>query len=546
MDWEDEFRDIILDRGYDYYIKNHIKNYSETDKLISATVTGNNNYEVQIRYNTKRIMDMTCTCPYAAKGYNCKHMAAVLYKWDESHVVHETEAEEDDITIEYVLQQANNEQIKEFLLDLLKQNTNLALKFKIMICHKVSLKDMEYYKAGIDHILDSYVVYDTIDYYHAFDFMHDINIYLKENVDLLIKSECYFDAFALSSYAFEKINVLDMDDSGGEKTTFVCVCTDIWDSIIDKADEATIDKIFQWFLDYLDGSNFDYLENYLLEYLMNHFKDKKYLNIKLTYIKKQMNDVYLIEEYGYYDYLFINWAKDYFQIMIELNLSENEIKQYCDKYWEYAEIRQMYIAYCINHQQYDNAIVALNESILSINGSHHITDYRHQLKDIYLTLGNNKEYKDQLWLLVILDNPGDVDDFRELKSLYTNEQWYDIREGIFTIINDDCDMAPLYKEEKLYDRLLDIVINDSGLYKLWEYEDVLKKVYPKQILQKYKKELNELAYHSAPRQQYRQWVQYMERMKTIDGGGKVVQDIVNDWKIRYRNRPALMEELSKL
>ncbi|MCD7808338.1 MAG: SWIM zinc finger family protein [Erysipelotrichaceae bacterium] len=544
MNWEDEFRGIIVGRGYDYFLSNRIEDYHETDKLISATVTGTNNYDVQIRYNKKRIMGMTCTCPYAAKGFNCKHMAAVLFKWDENHA--DKEIEEDDVTIEDVMQQASNEQINEFLLDLLQQDTNLALKFKTMICHKVSQKDMRNYKASIDSIIDSYVVYDTVDYYHAYDFMHDINTYLKENVDLLLQSECYFNAFDLSSYAFEKINVLDMDDSGGEKTTFVCVCTGIWDNIISRADAATIDKMFQWFLDYLDGSDFAYLEHHLLDYLMNHFKEKKYLQIKLTYIKKQMSDDYLIEEYGYYDYLFINWAKNYLQVMIELNLSENEIKLYCDKYWEYAEIRQMYITYCINHQQYDNAIIALNESILSNNGNHHITDYRHQLKDIYLTLGNDKEYKDQLWLLVILDNPGNVDDFKELKALYTNEQWQEIREGIFMIIHDDCDMAPLYKEEKIYDCLLDIVLNDSGLYKLWQYEDVLKEVFPQELLQKYTKELNEMAYRSATRRQYQQWVQYMEKMKKIDGGEKAIQQIVNDWKVRYRNRPALMEELSRL
>ena len=39
-------------------------------------------------------------------------------------------------------------------------------------------------------------------------------------------------------------------------------------------------------------------------------------------------------------------------------------------------------------------------------------------------------------------------------------------------------MEKLYKEEKLYDRLLVYVLNSPGLYALQEYEKVLKKEYP--------------------------------------------------------------------
>lgn len=58
----------------------------------------------------------------------------------------------------------------------------------------------------------------------------------------------------------------------------------------------------------------------------------------------------------------------------------------------------------------------------------------------------------------------------------------------------------LYKEEKLYDRLLVYVLNSPGLYAVQEYEKVLKKEYPDQILDKYKKEVNKVS-------QYR-WTRY--------------------------------------
>jgi len=35
-------------------------------------------------------------------------------------------------------------------------------------------------------------------------------------------------------------------------------------------------------------------------------------------------------------------------------------------------------------------------------------------------------------------------------------------------------------------------------------------------------------------------------MKKIRGGSKIVEDIVAEWKDHYRNRPAMMDELSRL
>lgn len=35
-------------------------------------------------------------------------------------------------------------------------------------------------------------------------------------------------------------------------------------------------------------------------------------------------------------------------------------------------------------------------------------------------------------------------------------------------------------------------------------------------------------------------------MKCIDGGDKVVDEIINKWKVQYKNRSAMMDELSRI
>ena len=107
-------------------------------------------------------------------------------------------------------------------------------------------------------------------------------------------------------------------------------------------------------------------------------------------------------------------------------------------------------------------------------------------------------------------------------------------------------MAELYKEEKLYDRLLAYVLKSSGLYAVQSYENVLKKEYPKQILSKYQDEVNKMASCTGNRKHYADLVALLRRMKQIKGGSEIVETIVEEWKIKYRNRPAMMDELSKL
>lgn len=274
---------------------------------------------------------------------------------------------------------------------------------------------------------------------------------------------------------------------------------------------------------------------------MNHFKDRNYLKHKLKFTQQKALSM------RYDDSKKSQWLYYHLQIMQELGYFDDKLMKYCKGNWKYVSMRQAYIDISLKQYHYDEAIKALNHSIkLDKDDKELVIGYRYKLKDIYHTLGNNEEYKNQLMLLVTIDNPGNVEDFKELKALYDEAEWKDIREDILMILPDHCGIDKLYKEEKLYDRLLNIVINEEGLYKVFEFEDVLKDEYPQELLDKYRKELNKMAYRSATRDKYRTWVQYLRRMKDINGGEKVAQEIVDDWKVKYKNRPALMEELKRL
>ena len=82
FNWENNFESHILDRGWQYMQAGAVSYLIKRDNEIDALVQGSECYNVHIRYDGHAVSDAYCSCPYAAKGYWCKHIAAVLYKAD--------------------------------------------------------------------------------------------------------------------------------------------------------------------------------------------------------------------------------------------------------------------------------------------------------------------------------------------------------------------------------------------------------------------------------------------------------------------------------
>ena len=79
MDWKYLFDDRILSRGQDYYEQDLVILFKNRKHGFCARVQGNEIYTVNISISDDVVTDMYCSCPHAADGNNCKHMAAVLF-----------------------------------------------------------------------------------------------------------------------------------------------------------------------------------------------------------------------------------------------------------------------------------------------------------------------------------------------------------------------------------------------------------------------------------------------------------------------------------
>ena len=321
----------------------------------------------------------------------------------------------------------------------------------------------------------------------------------------------------------------------------------LWLELLVKVSLEEKRKMFDWFTSHLDGSVIDYLEEYIEQIIMGEFEEKEYEQAKLDFIEDMIARSERKDSDWSRDYGVGKWAVRYLEMLQEKKASDEQIKEVCKRYWKNSSVRRYYVDICMKKKEYDHVLQILDECILldkQYRGL--ISEYSEKKKEIYLLQGNRSAYIEQLWKLVLEHEPGNLELYRELKKQYTADEWLVKREEIYGKLPAYAHVERLYKEEKLYDRLLVYVLNCPGLYALQEYEKVLKKEYPEQILNKYKDEVSKMAVHTSDRKNYAHLVSLLRKMQQMKGGSKLVEQIAAEWKVKYRNRPAMMDELRKL
>lgn len=576
MNWQKLFASHILERGYDYYCDGAVENIEIGRDDIRADVVGTEDYEVEISLNDGKVTDMYCSCPYAAGGNNCKHMAAVLYEWtadimdedepedtDNEDMDNDADAESMDLfepavtvcdykkksaAVEKLVTSAERDIVQAFLVSVLAEDKKLLLRFRNMVNKCATKEDVEDYFEQIDEIADRYLGRDHfINYYQAYDFMLELEEIIDKDVRRMIDNGSNISAFHVMNHIFVLLGNVDMDDSGGETSMLAEQIYQLWLELLVKVNAQDKRKMFIWFTTHMDGSVIDYLEEYIEQIIMEEFKEPEYEQDKLSFMEEMIEKAEKKDSGWSRDYAVGKWTVTYLKTLEEKNAPEDQLEEICKKYWNNSGVRRYYIDRYFEKKEYDRVLQVLDESIeLDKAYRGQVLEYNQKKKEIYRLQGNKSAYIEQLWKLVLEQSAGDLDIYKELKAQYSEKEWLIKREELFKKLPANAHIDRLYKEEKLYDRLLAYVLKSSGLYAVQTYENVLKKEYPKQILSKYQGEVNKMASCTGNRKHYADLVALLRRMKRIKGGSEIVETIVEEWKIKYRNRPAMMDELSKL
>lgn len=563
MKWHTLFRQHILDRGIEYYEDGHVVDFNYSDDEIIAQVDGTDVYDVQIMLDGEEVIDMYCSCPYATDGRNCKHMAAVLFQFEEVLAGEDAEIEDSSLIEDFyqrhqrekeevteLISKIPEDKVRELLVGFVLADEGLKHRLKMQYEFKMNSKLMLELRTEIDHIIYRHSRGGYVDWYNASEFTSELSCFLHTKVMLLIEKNCLKQAFELTNLVFHCIGNIDMDDSDGGSSFVANSCYECWKQIIEKSDEIYRSEMKSLFETHRDGYVIDIYEEYMEEILFEFFATEEMITEKIknldNFINKRSGSdcgkIYSVH-YGYE-----NPILKRIEYMKKLNYTAEQIKEYKQVNRRFFVIRELEISEAIKNNDYDTAIKVLLESKeRDADNTEQLEKYSDKLIEIYHKLGKTEEYIEELIRYVTSFWQYDLTYVKMLKACIVNpDQWSKLVDDIVMKSRYEDFVCQLLYEEKRYNELMSKIEQSSNKVSLLEaYDKILRKTMPERVIKIYSAYLKQAAEMANERKKYKYLMPYLKKISKCDGGKAVAEDIAATWRREYKRRTAMMDELRK-
>ena len=561
LEWEEYFEPHILERGRNYARKGAVKHISKNEDVIEAIVEGSEYYKVKIRFNGHHIIESYCSCPYAAGGYYCKHMAAVLCETDTDHeesYVMEAQAMDPSDTpgtfpIAALVSAAERDQLEEILIELACEDDKIESRIRAALAGISETRDISVLKKEIDSIFYTYSGRGNfIDYHAAMDFAHDLMLYLENEASRLMDDgECYA-AFDISKYAYVKLGNWDIDDDG-EITMISTCCYKIWQKAVLNCNDYERTEIKEWFIEHSeDGTVVDYMEDMLQDFLRYELASKEELKEQIRHLDG------LIEEsegstkcksvytsfYGYS----IEAIKFRMILMKHLGADDKEIDDFRRKHMGFQSVRKYYIQRAQAENDMEEEIRLLNESKqLDTESPYLIHSYSERLIALYHLKKEFSLEKEERRSDFMSYQAAGLEDFRAYREMCSEEEWNKEKTELIESRADINKKCELMAEEGMLQELFEAISEQEKKLSLFnKYGFLLVEKYSEPILREYCIYVSSLADYARNRANYDELIRYLRRMRQYKGGDDMVQELCRKWIKKYPTRKVMVQELQTM
>lgn len=541
-DWEELFSPHILERGLDYCEMGNVVELEWKGGQMEAVVEGTEDYDVRITLQDGQVTGMSCTCPYAEGGENCKHMAAVLYELEEETDEDLNEEQESDEEIDAVIDSVPEAALRDFIKRLAHENGYLRGRVLSEFQKAMGTAQMDHLKEQVRNICDQYT--DGFGYVHwkdSSDFVLEMLRVLDDMVQPLADRGEILPAFELTCEVFCAVAEQEVLDDGDD-IWLADGCYDMWKKLLGAADEREQKKIRQWFEGQQKGRlRNEFMEEYLERFLLNEFHDRETLLWKMQKLDGEIQRAEESDAWRLGDLVVSRIC-----VMRELELPEEEIQAYTQGHYALSEVRDLLIKECLDRNQMGEAIRILKESKELDEEKEGLRKQRsEQLLSLYEQEHQMEAYREELLFQLFHCTQDDTDYVKELKRCTEPADWPAMRQRLLDAESCRYIWLDILEEEELFQELFDAVTADNTIHCLDRYEAALKPHYPEQLLNLYTQYANRIASFVANRKRYREVMHYLKKISTYPGGEAEARRIAARWRELYRRRSAMMDELTK-
>lgn len=542
IDFENEFLDYILSRGYEYCKMNKVSNITINNDLISATVNGDKDYKVNLEIKDNTFIDGDCSCPYFETNGYCKHMAAVLYYLSDNKICKTN----NNYNLENIVNKIAEKDLRKFLYNNLENNNGLLNRFRVEFSNYFPKLSKENYRNKIYKAINNcYDCRGFIDYNNTSNY-ENVMYEFTEEARKLVDDEDYETAFIIITVILDSIPNTNIDDSNGSTSLVAEEAIEIIFDILDVVDDknsAILKKIMDYVIDEVKTAN---LYNYgidLKQILARFIDDRLYLDDIQTSLEIALDNSR--------DKKYFHSRQDYVEYLIkiyELKGEKDQKIKILEKYSYDTDVFLKYIDELIKNNNSSIAIKALKERLDEKECNSRI--YANKLAEIYLKNNMMDKYSDILYKLFYKFDKYDIDTYRKIKKLYSNKDW-DLEKNkiIENMKNDNSnnrDLNEIFIEEKMYDELYSNVC-DYNMDYVKQYEQYLLPKYRDELLNIYKNSCFRDAKYANNRSNYRLIARKVNYIMKIDNSNEIVKSILKEFNEKYfLNRPAMLDEFQNI
>ncbi len=510
------------------------------------------NYTIKLTFDEQsKVKKYSCTCP---SDYSpCKHIGFVQSEIKETVLKFEGKSKKSQITVSDVLQNVKLDELRDFIIDKAKYNNDLTNEILLKFVDRSSVKNQ-------NENIYSQIIADTLNGIECDN--EDYDEYGELEIDLSFFEEWHKKA---------KDAILKGDFKDAEWICKACI-----------EEYATWSKTLDYEIDSYIYT--DYQEDFfeiLEEMAVNNQIDKKSL---YNYCKTELEQ----EKYN------VSSTKDNFNNLMAVLASEvnpddfinsqlNQIKNIGDKSsYEAKQIFNRLIDFYHANNQNDKADAIIEENLQIDDFRTKVIEkrianaqYSEAKKFIQERIKDSNDWSNSHWkelLLTVAQKENDVTAIRKIsfeflekrfderhfsiyKKTFSGEEWSPVFEKLFSSYNKPTNrwdngftsnVAELLKTEKLTERLLEYLENRGSIQDIDHYYTNLSSTFPERTLILFQNKLNKYLENNLGRNHYEYANTILKKMRKIEGGSKVVTQMIQNYRVIYKKRHAMMEILNKL
>ncbi len=558
--FEQHISETILKRGLSYYKSGAVESVDEISAgEYFAVVSGSEHYEVEIKIKNNTITNIDCDCPY--DGGICKHAVAVIFSIQaETLQLNDVQAQaipkskkvktakektpKEQLVI--LLNQLEKEELITSLIELATKDKSLLYQLLSKYSYLNQEQTQTFYTNQVKNIIKSSKARDGFIGYNEIKKLNNQIDELIENAKKQAQQKNKQGAlFICWAIIEELISIMDsVDDSNGYVYGFVEEALEILDGVAtSEAKEEYASDIFYNCIEKIKtklGDGYGFL-NSLIRLACASMLQKEQVQFLKPYLKSTKESKYDNEFYARTEYN-----------LIERFEGVKQAQEFLHQNLCYSSFREQAIKQTIELKDYAKAKTLANEGIaFDKEYAGLVNGWRKILLHI-AELEKDKKTVVEISLFLFNVNYYDFTYYYIVKKNATSQEWQKIVKETLLKLNSKerwikpyDTIAKIYFEEQQWENLLATVTEFASFELLEKYEVSLNEHFHSQLISLYERSIRNYLEKNVDRGHYVIACKAIRRLKAIIPNHNI-NYLINEFREKYKRRPALIELMNKI